>query len=246
MLTGNSHVAPTFLQRSANSLSDVGERVLVVDDEENIVFLVQSALQLQGYLTASAADGRSALALVEEFRPDLVVLDVMLPDVDGFTVLRRMRDAGLQVPVIFLSARDGTDDRVHGLTVGGDDYMVKPFAVAELVARVRLSLRRRGGSDDRTLSCADLVLDDDAHRVTRAGTVVSLSPTEYTLLRYLLVNAGRVVTRAQILDHVWHYDFDGDSSVVDTFISYLRRKVDHVEPKLVHTIRGVGYTLREQ
>ena len=221
--------------------------MLVVDDEENIVFLVESALQLQGYTTAAAADGRSALARVEEFRPDLVVLDVMLPDVDGFTVLRRMRDAGLQVPVIFLSARDGTDDRVHGLTVGGDDYMVKPFAVAELVARVRLSLRRRGGGgDDRTLSCADLVLDDDAHRVTRAGAVVSLSPTEYTLLRYLLVNAGRVVTRAQILDHVWHYDFDGDSSVVDTFISYLRRKVDHVEPKLVHTIRGVGYTLREQ
>lgn len=123
--------------------------------------------------------------------------------------------------------------------------MVKPFAVAELVARVRLSLRRRGGVDDRTLSCADLALDDDAHRVTRAGVVVSLSPTEYTLLRYLLVNAGRVVTRAQILDHVWHYDFDGDSSVVDTFISYIRRKVDHVEPKLVHTIRGVGYSLRE-
>jgi two-component system OmpR family response regulator len=223
----------------------VSERVLVVDDEENIVFLVESALQLQGYTTAAAHDGRSALALLDEFRPDLVVLDVMLPDVDGFTVLRRMRDAGSTVPVIFLSARDGTDDRVHGLTVGGDDYMVKPFAVAELVARVRLSLRRRGGVDDRTLSCADLALDDDAHRVTRAGVVVSLSPTEYTLLRYLLVNAGRVVTRAQILDHVWHYDFDGDSSVVDTFISYIRRKVDHVEPKLVHTIRGVGYSLRE-
>ena len=220
--------------------------MLVVDDEENIVFLVESALQLQGYTTATAADGRTALALLDEFRPDLVVLDVMLPDVDGFTVLRRMRDAGSQVPVIFLSARDGTDDRVHGLTIGGDDYMVKPFAVAELVARVRLSLRRRGGVDDRTLACADLVLDDDAHRVTRAGVVVSLSPTEYTLLRYLMVNAGRVVTRAQILDHVWHYDFDGDSSVVDTFISYVRRKVDHVEPKLVHTIRGVGYSLREQ
>ena len=133
----------------------MSERVLVVDDEENIVFLVESALQLQGYTTVAACDGRSALALIDEFRPDLVVLDVMLPDIDGFTVLRRMRDSGSQIPVIFLSARDGTDDRVHGLTVGGDDYMVKPFAVAELVARVRLSLRRRGGVDDRTLSCAD-------------------------------------------------------------------------------------------
>lgn len=225
----------------------MSERVLVVDDEENIVFLVESALQLQGYTTLAAANGRAALVAVDEFRPDLVVLDVMLPDVDGFTVLRRMRDAGSQVPVIFLTARDTTSDRVHGLTVGGDDYMVKPFAVAELVARVRLSLRRRGGSDtDRTLRCADLVMDDDAHRVTRAGSVVSLSPTEYSLLRYLLVNSGRVVTRAQILDHVWQYDFDGDSSVVDTFISYVRRKVDHVEPKLVHTIRGVGYALREE
>ncbi|MDP2290113.1 MAG: response regulator transcription factor [Actinomycetota bacterium] len=224
----------------------MSERVLVVDDEENIVFLVESALQLQGYTTCAAHDGRAALAALEEFRPDLVVLDVMLPDVDGFTVLRRMRDNGSQVPVIFLTARDATDDRVHGLTVGGDDYMVKPFAVAELVARVRLSLRRRGGNDsERTLRCADLELDDDAHRVTRGGEVVSLSPTEYTLLRYLLVNSGRVVTRAQILDHVWQYDFEGDSSVVDTFISYVRRKIDHVEPKLVHTIRGVGYTLRE-
>lgn len=225
----------------------MSERVLVVDDEENIVFLVEAALQLQGYTTLAANNGRAALAAVDDFRPDLVVLDVMLPDVDGFTVLRRMRDAGSQVPVIFLTARSTTDDRVHGLTVGGDDYMVKPFAVAELVARVRLSLRRRGGGDtDRTLRCADLVMDDDAHRVTRAGLVVSLSPTEYALLRYLLVNSGRVVTRAQILDHVWQYDFDGDSSVVDTFISYVRRKVDQVEPKLVHTIRGVGYTLREE
>jgi two-component system OmpR family response regulator len=224
----------------------MSERVLVVDDEENIVFLVESALQLHGYTTRAADNGKAALTAVEEFRPDLVVLDVMLPDVDGFTVLRRLRDGGSQIPVIFLTARDGTDDRVHGLTVGGDDYMVKPFAVAELVARVRLSLRRRGGSaQDRTLRCADLVMDDDAHRVSRAGVAVSLSPTEYSLLRYLLVNSGRVVTRAQILDQVWQYDFDGDSSVVDTFISYLRRKIDHVEPKLVHTVRGVGYTLRE-
>ena len=221
------------------------DKVLVVDDEENIVFLVESALNLHGFSTVAAASGREALRAVEEHRPDLVVLDVMLPDLDGFTVLRRLRDAGSQVPVLFLTAKDATDDRVHGLTIGGDDYMVKPFAAAELVARVKLSLRRRhGGRDDRRLVCADLEIDDDTHRVTRAGTTVSLSPTEYTLLRYLMVNSGRVLSRTQILDHVWQYDFDGDSSVVDTFISYLRRKVDHAEPKLIHTIRGVGYCLR--
>ncbi|MEZ5224443.1 MAG: response regulator transcription factor [Ilumatobacteraceae bacterium] len=230
-----------------NDPHDVTGKVLVVDDEENIVFLVESALQLHGFDTRSVANGRDALHMIEQEQPDLVVLDVMLPDLDGFTVLRRMRDAGSQAPVLFLTARDATDDRVHGLTIGGDDYMVKPFAVAELVARVKLSLRRRGVGTrtDRLLACADLVMDDDAHRVTRAGAVVSLSPTEYTLLRYLLVNQGRVLSRAQILDHVWQYDFDGDSSVVDTFISYVRRKADHGEPKLIHTVRGIGYCLRE-
>jgi two-component system, OmpR family, response regulator len=224
----------------------MADKVLVVDDEENIVFLVESALQLNGFTTVAASNGRDALRAVEVHQPDLIVLDVMLPDLDGFTVLRRLRDAGSQVPVLFLSAKDATDDRVHGLTIGGDDYLVKPFAVAELVARVKLAARRRsGGRDDRRLVCADLEIDDDAHRVTRGGAVVSLSPTEYTLLRYLLVNSGRVLSRAQILDHVWQYDFDGDSSVVDTFISYVRRKVDHVEPKLIHTIRGVGYCLRQ-
>jgi two-component system, OmpR family, response regulator len=221
-------------------------KVLVVDDEENIVFLVESALRVQGMTTQAARTGREALMHLAEFEPDLVVLDVMLPDIDGFNVLRRMRDQGLTTPVIFLTARDATDDRVYGLTVGGDDYMVKPFAVAELVARVQLALRRQNGAPaDRLLRCADLVMDDAGHRVTRAGQAVSLSPTEYTLLRYLLVNAGRVLTRAQILDHVWQYDFDGESSVVDTFISYIRRKVDTVEPKLIHTVRGIGYCLRQ-
>ena len=221
-------------------------KVLVVDDEENIVFLVETALEVQGFTTASARTGRDAVAAADQFQPDLIVLDVMLPDIDGFTVLQRLRDSGCSSPVIFLTARDETAARVHGLTIGGDDYIVKPFAVAELVARVKLSLRRAGSADpSRTLQCADLELDDVAHRVTRAGQVVSLSPTEYKLLRYLLVNAGRVLTRGQILDHVWQYDFDGESSVVDTFISYLRRKVDHVEPKLIHTIRSVGYSLRE-
>jgi len=224
----------------------VSAKVLVVDDEENIVFLVESALQVQGYETRSARTGHEAAATVHRFDPDLIVLDVMLPDIDGFTVLQRLRAAGRATPVIFLTARDATDDRVHGLTIGGDDYMVKPFAVAELVARVRLALRRVGNAErGNTLRCADLEMDDAAHRVTRAGKVVSLSPTEYVLLRYLLLNTGRALSRTQILDHVWQYDFDGESSVVDTFISYLRRKVDHVEPKLIHTVRGVGYCLRE-
>jgi two-component system OmpR family response regulator len=220
-------------------------RILVVDDEENISFLVESALRLSGMETRSADSGRGALSVAGEFLPDLVVLDVMLPDLGGFDVLRRLRDTGFTKPVIFLTARDSTDDRVQGLTIGGDDYMVKPFAVAELVARVQLALRRSGLATAGTvLRCADLELDEEAHRVTRAGQAVTLSPTEYKLLRYLLANAGRVVTRNQILDHVWEYDFGGESSVIETFMSYLRRKVDHVEPKLIHTVRGVGYTLR--
>jgi two-component system, OmpR family, response regulator len=220
-------------------------RVLVVDDEENIRFLVGSALQLAGFDTAIAETGQEALDLVASFCPDLVVLDVMLPDLDGFTIMQRLRNRGEHAPVIFLTARDSTEDRVRGLTTGGADYQVKPFAVAELVARVRLRLEQSGVSGpSRNISCADLDLDPEAHRVTRGGEVVNLSPTEYKLLRYLLVNVGRVVSRAQILDHVWAYDFDGDSSVVDTYVSYLRRKVDQVEPKLIHTIRGIGYTLR--
>jgi two-component system OmpR family response regulator len=220
-------------------------KILVVDDEENIRFLVESALQLAGMETAGADDGRSGLKLVGEYRPDLIVLDVMMPELDGFEVLERLRDSGVRTPVVFLTARDSTDDRVRGLTAGGDDYMVKPFAVAELVARVRLRLQQAGRASEQTvLRCADLELDTEAHRVTRAGAVVELSPTEYKLLHYLLANSGRVLTRAQMLDHVWDYDFGGDSSVVDTYISYLRRKLDHVEPKLIHTIRGVGFCLR--
>jgi two-component system OmpR family response regulator len=219
--------------------------VLVVDDEENISYLVESALQLDGIDTAKAADGHQALALVESFRPQAIVLDVMMPGLDGFEVVRRLRSDGVKTPVLFLTARDGVDDRVHGLTHGGDDYIVKPFAVAELVARVRLALRHAGlGSEDDMLGVADLEIDQRAHRVTRAGQVVTLSPTEYKLLRYLLLNVGQVLTRAQILDHVWNYDFGGDASVVETYVSYLRRKVDTVEPKLLHTVRGVGYTLR--
>jgi two-component system OmpR family response regulator len=226
-------------------MTDRSPKILVVDDEENIRFLVESALQLAGMETAGADDGRSGLQLVGDYRPDLIVLDVMMPELDGFEVLERLRDRGDRTPVLFLTARDSTDDRVRGLTAGGDDYMVKPFAVAELVARVQLRLEQAGRAREQTvLCCADLELDTEAHRVTRAGAVVGLSPTEYKLLHYLLANSGRVLTRAQLLDHVWDYDFGGDSSVVDTYISYLRRKLDHIEPKLIHTIRGVGFCLR--
>jgi two-component system OmpR family response regulator len=220
-------------------------RVLVVDDEENISFLVESALRLDGIETAKAGDGHGALAAVKSFNPHAIVLDVNMPGIDGFEVLRRLRNDGVSTPVVFLTARDAVDDRVRGLTSGADDYVVKPFAIAELVARVRIALRHSGaGAASSVITVADLEMDQDAHRVTRAGQVVTLSPTEYKLLRYLMMNAGRVLSRAQILDHVWSYDFDGDSSVVETYISYLRRKLDNAVPKLLHTVRGVGYCLR--
>ena len=226
---------------------DERPRVLVVDDEENITFLVASALELTGMATATAATGRDALDQVARWRPDAVVLDVMLPDLDGFTVLQRVRDSGNHVPVVFLTARDTTEDRVRGLRDGGDDYLVKPFEVAELVARVQLRLRRQGTrAAGRRLRCADLEMDSERHEVIRAGSPVHLSPTEYKLLHYLLVNTGRVLTREQILDHVWSYDFEGDASVVDTYVSYLRRKVDHLPPKLIHTVRGIGFCLRAE
>lgn len=219
--------------------------VLVVDDEENIRFLVASALRLADIDILEAPDGRSALRLVADHRVDLVVLDVGLPDLDGFEVLARLRDAGTRVPVVFLTARDATEDRVRGLSEGGDDYVVKPFAVAELIARVQLRLARAGAlTRDTVLRCADLELDTEAHRVTRAGTAIDLSPTEYKLLHHLLLNTGRVLSRAQLLQHVWGYDDPPDSSVVDTYISYLRRKLDGDGPKLIHTVRGVGFCLR--
>ena len=228
----------------AGGAPEAASRVLVVDDEENIRYLVGSALEIAGFEVRSVETGGAAVDEAPEFRPDVVVLDVMLPDVDGFTVMRRLRDQGCDAAVIFLTARDTVEDRVRGLTTGGADYQVKPFAVAELVARVQLRAHAGDRAVDATLRCADLELDPDAHRVTRAGAVVGLSPTEYKLLHYLLLNTGRVLSRPQILDHVWSYDFDGDSSVVDTYVSYLRRKIDHVEPKLIHTIRGVGFSLR--
>jgi two-component system OmpR family response regulator len=223
-----------------------GERLLLVDDEDNLRSMLEAALRHHGFAVDTATTGREALAGAAAPDVDLVVLDVMLPDLDGFEVCRRLRADGVRTPVLFLTARDAVDDKVRGLTLGGDDYLVKPFSLDELVARTQAVLRRAGlaREDTSVLRCEDLEMDDDAHRVIRAGVTVALSPTEYKLLRYLLINQGRVQSKAQILDHVWQYDFGGDGGVVETYIGYLRRKVDDVEPKLLHTIRGVGYTLR--
>ena len=230
-------------------------RLLVVDDEPNIRELLATSLRFAGFEVHAAADGRQALKLARDVEPDLVVLDVMLPDLDGFAVTRRLRERGQFVPVLFLTARDDTADKVQGLTVGGDDYVTKPFSLEEVVARIRAVLRRTRHADDdsNVLRYADLELDDDSHEVHRAGQPVELSPTEFKLLRYLMLNAGRVLSKAQILDHVWQYDWGGDANIVESYISYLRRKVDSLTdaagnrlPPLIHTKRGVGYLLREQ
>ena len=221
-------------------------RVLVVDDEDSITDLVATALRYVGFEVAVAANGRQALERAATFRPELVVLDVMLPDLDGFEVVRRLRSDGVRVPIVFLTARDATEDKVAGLTIGGDDYVTKPFSLEELVARVRAVLRRTSGGPEQTgrMQIADLELDEDSHQVWRAGQAVDLTATEFKLLRYLMMNARRVLSKAQILDHVWNYDFGGDGSIVETYIPYLRKKVDASEPHLIHTVRGVGYTLR--
>ncbi|HVM09255.1 MAG TPA: response regulator transcription factor [Acidimicrobiales bacterium] len=220
-------------------------RVLVVDDEDNITFLLDSALRHFGFDVQVATNGREALAGVESFSPDVMLLDVMLPDLDGFEIVRRLRMDGNKTPVLFLTARDTVDDKVRGLTLGGDDYVTKPFSLEEVLARIQVILRRQGAAVDTSrLEFADLEMDDDAHVVRRAGQVIDLSPTEYNLLRFLLANAGRVLSRNQILDHVWQYDFGGHATVVETYISYLRKKIDSLGPPLIHTVRGVGYTLR--
>lgn len=233
-------------------------RLVVVDDEPAIRELLTTTLRFSGFEVHPAADGATALALVEEVSPDLVVLDVMLPDLDGFAVTAAMRARGRHVPVLFLTARDATADKITGLTVGGDDYVTKPFSLEEVVARIRTILRRVARQPDRSvLRVADLELDEDSHEVRRAGHPIDLSPTELALLRYLMVNAGRVLSRRQIIDHVWEYGWDGDSRIVESYISYLRRKVDRPGPggtavgadggpidPLIHTRRGVGYALR--
>ena len=224
-------------------------RVLVVDDEEHITELVSMGLTYNGFEVERVASGRSALEAVERKRPDLIVLDVMLADLDGFEVARRLRQAegaGTRVPVIFLTARDTTQDKVAGLRLGSDDYVTKPFSIEELIERVKAVLRRSAGAGpgERRLSYADLELDEDTRDVWRAGRLIELTPTVYKLLHYLLANARRVLTRDQILERVWDYTFAGNASVLETYISYLRHKIDCVDPPLIHTVRGVGYSLR--
>ncbi|MGI3785949.1 MAG: response regulator [Janthinobacterium lividum] len=225
-----------------------GARILVVDDAASITEMLRLSLRFVGFEVVTAGSGAEALAAAASFQPDLVLLDVMLPDTDGFTLLRELRRER-DLPVLFLTARDAVEDRVHGLTLGADDYVTKPFSLEEVVARVGTILRRSrttGELDptDTRLTYADLVMDEDGHQVWRHDELVNLSPTEFALLRFMLRNAGRVLSRAQILEHVWHYDFNGDGSVVDSYIRYLRRKIDVFDPPLVQTVRGVGYTLR--
>src|SRR4051794_423767 len=224
-------------------------RLRVVDDEPNIVELLSVSLRYAGFEVATATSGMAAVQEARRFRPDLIVLDVMMPDMDGFAVVRRLRGEGHRVPIVFLTARDATEDKITGLTLGGDDYVTKPFSLEEVLARIRAVLRRTSGAEETAggsgkLTFADIELDDDSHEVWKAGELVSLSPTEFKLLRYLMQNPGRVLSKAQILDHVWHYDFGGEAGVVESYVSYLRKKVDTGEPRLIHTLRGVGYVMR--
>jgi two-component system OmpR family response regulator len=222
-------------------------RVLVVDDEPNLAELLTSALRYEGWDISTALNGQTAVKLARETTPDVIVLDIMLGDIDGLEVLRRIRQNQAGVPVLFLTARDSVEDRVAGLTAGGDDYVTKPFSLEEVVARLRGLLRRAGAStarDDATLAVGDLTLDEDSHEVTRAGLDIQLTATEFELLRYLMRNSRRVMSKAQILDRVWQYDFGGQSNIVELYISYLRRKIDAGREPMIHTLRGVGYVLK--
>ena len=230
-------------------MSGAGQRrILVVDDEPSIVDAVGTSLRYEGFEVEEATTGRAALAAAQERTPDLVVLDVMLPDLDGLEVTRRLRAGGVKVPVLFLTAKDALDDKLAGLTIGGDDYVTKPFSLAEVIARVRVILRRTAGDGDpgdALLTFADVQMDEAAHEVRRAGAPIALTATEFNLLRFFMLNPRRVLSKPQILDHVWHYDFDGEQNVVETYVSYLRKKLERHGPPLIHTIRLVGYTLRE-
>ena len=221
----------------------------MVDDEENIRQLLSVSLKFQGYEVETAADGPAALDRCRIAKPDVLVLDVMMPGMDGFGLLRRLRADGVEAPALFLSARDTVEDKINGLTIGGDDYVTKPFSLEEVVARLQVLLRRSGFDDQKRASSkitfADIELDDETHEVFKAGNLVSLSPTEFTLLRYFMVNAGTVLSKPRILDHVWNYDFGGEVNVVESYVSYLRRKLDTGDKRLIHTLRGVGYVMRE-
>jgi two-component system OmpR family response regulator len=231
-------------QPATDPSPDHGE-LLVVDDEPFLRDAVAASLRFLGFEVTAADSGRDALRLARERPFDLIVMDVMLPDLDGFDVVRRLRRDGARVPVIFLTARDTRADKVAGLTIGGDDYMTKPFGLDELAARIRTVLRRtRPAAIGSTLTFADVELDQETYEVRRAGQLLELSPTEFRLLRYLMLNPGRVLTRSQLLDHVWSYDFDGSTTVVATYIAYLRRKLRQYGPDVIHTQRAVGYSLR--
>jgi two-component system OmpR family response regulator len=232
--------------RNGLAMQDQGNRILVVDDEANIVEVISMALRYQGFSVETAATGREAVAAVSQFKPHLMVLDVMLPDMEGFAVAERLGAQRAGVPIIFLTARDATEDKIRGLTGGGDDYMTKPFSLEELIARIRTILRRTGQAapESGRLTFEDLELDEESHEVIRAGVEIELTATEYRLLRYLMLNPRRVMTRAQILDHVWNYDFGGDGRVLETYISYLRKKLDAHGVPLIRTVRGVGYALQ--
>jgi len=224
------------------------QRILVVDDENSISELIATSLKFVGFDVRTAASGAQAVQIAEEFKPHALILDVMLPDQNGFEVCRQIRSEGHNIGVLFLTAKDSVEDKIAGLTIGGDDYVTKPFSLEELVARLRALLRRTGTTevleDDEQIRFADLELDEATHEVKRAGKMIDLSPTEFLLLRYLMINADRVVSKSQILDHVWQYDFRGDMGIVETYVSYLRKKIDIFQPPLIHTVRGVGYRLR--
>jgi len=229
------------------AVGSIKQRVLVVDDEPSIVDAVATSLRYEGFEVSEAASGRAALASAQEHTPDMIVLDIMLPDLDGLEVTRRLRADGIRVPILFLTARDTVEDKIAGLTVGGDDYVTKPFSLAEIVARIHAILRRTNGdaTQDNLLKFADIEMDEDAHEVWRSGRPIQLTATEFSLLRFFLLNPRRVLSKSQILDHVWHYDFGGDANIVETYVSYLRKKLDAVGPPVIQTIRLVGYALRE-
>ena len=224
-------------------------KVLVVDDEANIVELLTVSLKFQGFDVRSANSGTDALRVAREFRPDAYILDVMMPGMDGYELLQKLRSEGLEGPVLYLTAKDGVESRIHGLTIGADDYITKPFSLEEVITRLRVVLRRGNVQEDAneqsSLPYADLTLNDDTHEVTKGGELIELSPTEFNLLRFLMLNKEVVLSKAKILDNVWHYDFGGDGNVVESYISYLRRKIDTGDMPLIHTVRGVGYVLRK-
>jgi two-component system, OmpR family, response regulator len=243
-----SDTAPRVARSPMRRADGTPIRVLVVDDEATLTDLLSMALRYEGWEVKTAADGRQALTLAREFKPDAIVLDIMLPDIDGLQVLQRVRADGTDMPVLFLTAKDSLDDRITGLTAGGDDYVTKPFSLEELVARLRGLIRRSivavSDEADPVITVGDLSLDEDSHEVFRAGEQVELTATEFELLRYLMRNPRRVLSKAQILDRVWSYDFGGKSSVVEIYISYLRRKIDSGRTPMIHTVRGAGYMLK--